>query len=97
MKTISLFYLFLCIAAKGNAQYKYPKTSEHEVVDDFLGNKITDDYRSLENTKDSTAQQWFEQQADYSNPIIANITGRHSLAKAMQDLNDGGGTRIFLI
>ncbi len=44
------------------AQYQYPATPEHPVVDDYFGTKITDSYRWLEDMKNPEVQKWFKDQ-----------------------------------
>lgn len=74
-----------------HAQYKYPFTPEHPVVDDYFGTKITDSYRWLEDMKSPEVQKWFKDEADFTNSIIKKIPGRDDLFKRMKEIQALGG------
>lgn len=73
------------------AQYKYPVTPEHPVVDDYFGTKITDSYRWIEDMKSTEVQKWFKEQGEFSNSIIKKIPGRDLLFNRMKEIQALGG------
>lgn len=73
------------------AQYQYPATPEHPVVDDYFGTKITDSYRWLEDMKNPEVQKWFKDQGDYTNTVIKKIPGRDALFNRMKEIQSLGG------
>ena len=86
------FTLLIFIASQiAQAQYKYPVTPEHPVVDDYFGIKITDSYRWLEDMKSPEVQKWFKDEADFTNSIIKKIPGRDDLFKRMKEIQTLGG------
>ena len=64
-----------------------PPTRRVPVTDDYFGMKVTDNYRWLENMKDSTVVNWFKAQADYTNSYLDKIPGRDSLVEAFKKLD----------
>jgi prolyl oligopeptidase len=75
----------LFFALSGSALFaQAPATPKNPVVDTYFGKQVTDNYRWLEDTKDTTVQKWFKAQADYSNSIIDKISGRDSLVKTLK-------------
>lgn len=76
------FIIAVHIAAHLYAQA--PATPKKPVIDTYFGMQVTDNYRWLEDTKDTTVQSWFKAQADYTNSIIDKIPGRDSLVKTLK-------------
>jgi prolyl oligopeptidase len=64
-----------------------PPTQRVPVTDDYFGMKVTDNYRWLENMKDSTVVNWFKAQADYTNGFLDKIPGRDSLVESFKRLD----------
>jgi prolyl oligopeptidase len=64
-----------------------PPTRRVPVTDDYFGMKVTDNYRWLENMKDSTVVNWFKAQADYTNSFLDKIPGRDSLVESFKRLD----------
>jgi prolyl oligopeptidase len=83
-----IFLVFYCFVGIANAQYNYPVTPEHPVVDNYFGTKITDNYRWLEDIKKPEVQDWFKEQSDYSSTIINKITGRDELFNRMKQIQE---------
>lgn len=79
------------------AQYKYPATPEHPVVDDYFGTKITDSYRWLEDMKNPEVQNWFKDQYNYTNTVIKKISGRDALFNRMKEIQALGGDRYSIV
>ena len=67
------------------------------VVDDYFGTKITDQYRYMEDLKDTSVQRWFKQQADYSRGILNSIPGRQALIDKMKEFDGRKSSRIFYV
>ncbi|SHK48634.1 prolyl oligopeptidase family serine peptidase [Chryseobacterium polytrichastri] len=80
-----------------SAQYNYPATPEHPVVDDYFGTKIIDNYRWLEDLKSSSVQSWFKAESDFSNTIIDKIAHREDLFKQMKDIQNMSGDSFGVI
>jgi prolyl oligopeptidase len=64
-----------------------PPTRRVPVTDDYFGMKVTDNYRWLENMKDSTVVNWFKAQSDYTNSYLDKIAGRDSLLEAFKKMD----------
>lgn len=67
---IATFFPLLVIAQKTNVAPSFKAT------DDYFGTKITDDYRNLENLKDSSTAKWIESQTKYANSVISKIPNK---------------------
>lgn len=74
-----------------SAQYNYPVTPEKTVIDDYFGTKITDNYRWLEDLKNSEVEKWFKSQSDFSHSIINKIPHREDLYKRMKEVQEMNG------
>ena len=83
--------IFLVFAQIAKAQFNYPTTKEIPVVDNYFGTKITDNYRWFENLEDTTVKTWIKTQADFSNNLIAKISGRDILLKRLKEYQQMGG------
>ncbi len=91
-KNCSIIIIF--IFTFGNtlrAQFLYPPSKEIPVVDDYFGNKITDNYRWLENLSDTTVLNWIKAQSDFSNKLISKINGKDVLQNRMKEYKKMGG------
>lgn len=76
MKTL-LLLLMINVSAFG--QYNYPPTKTVDSSETHFGVTYYDPYQWLENMKDPEVESWFKQQADFSNSILNNISGRDEL------------------
>ena len=77
----ALFY-FSCSQIAGNkkdVEFNPPATIRIPVTDTYFGMEVTDNYRWLENVKDSSVFQWLKAQSDYTNIWLDKIPGRDSL------------------
>ncbi len=81
-----VLFLIFYFAQITNAQYKYPNTLEHPIVDNYFGTKIIDNYRWLEDMDKPEVQTWFKEQSDFSNSIINKINGRDELFTHMKEI-----------
>lgn len=88
MKKI-VWHLVLLIspALYAQQQYHYPETKRVAVTDNYFGTEVTDNYRWLENIKDSSVVKWFRDQADYTNSVLAKIPGQQMLINEFEKLD----------
>ncbi|MBZ5857409.1 hypothetical protein [Flavihumibacter profundi] len=107
MKSSITFFLICVLFFSSSAQYRYPLTKTVDSSDTYFGVTYKDPYRWLENLKDPEAVDWFKQQADFSNAVLNNITGRDELIaewKMLDKLQPPGtgmtryeGARVFYL
>ncbi|HET6226463.1 MAG TPA: S9 family peptidase, partial [Bacteroidia bacterium] len=86
-------FIFLCSYLVVNAQYNYPVTPQHPVVDNYFGTQITDNYRWLEDMKNPEVQTWFKEQSNFSDAILSKINGRDELFNRMKQIQNMYGDR----
>ncbi|HEX9827949.1 MAG TPA: prolyl oligopeptidase family serine peptidase, partial [Flavobacteriaceae bacterium] len=78
--------VFNCQVASNQHAYKnYPKFDKWPVKDDYFGTSITDDYRNMENLKDTTVINWFKAQSEHTNGYLDNLPLKAHLAEQMND------------
>lgn len=84
-----LFYISCTNSLAGdNAKGTTPPITQRiPVVDNYFGMKVTDNYRWLENMKDSSVVNWFKAQSNYTNSFLDKIPGRDSLVEAFKKLD----------
>jgi prolyl oligopeptidase len=85
------FYLTLFISLysiKIFSQYKYPITKTVDTSYIYWGSVYKDPYRWLEDLKSSEVKNWYKQQADFSNSILNEITGRDELIEEYKKLDN---------
>ncbi len=71
MKIFIATFFSLCLnAQKTNIAPSVPAT------DDYFGTKIIDEYRNLENLKDSSTIKWMRSQTNYANSVINKIPNK---------------------
>lgn len=85
MKKLILSSSFLFTVATLFAQQ--PASPKKPVTDTYFNWKVIDNYRWLEDTKDTTVKTWLKAQADYTNAQLNKIPGRDSLIKTFQQYN----------
>ncbi len=86
------FALLVFITSQtSQAQFKYPPTPEHPVVDDYFGTKITDSYRWMEDMKNPEVLKWFKDQGDFTNSVIKKIPNRDALFNRMKEIHSLAG------
>lgn len=73
---LSAFLMFIDVQAQ---IFSYPHTPRHPVADTLWGKIVIDDYRWLEDMNNQTVQEWFKQQANYTDSILDKIPGRNVL------------------
>jgi prolyl oligopeptidase len=86
-KIISFAIIQICLNGTF-AQYNYPATKMVDSSDMLFGATYKDPYRWLENVKQPDANDWYKQQADYTNSIISKISGREALKTLYRNLGD---------
>jgi prolyl oligopeptidase len=79
--------LSLCLIYSAKAQYNYPSTKTVDSSDTYFGVTYKDPYRWLENLKSPEVEEWFKDQADYTNSIMSKISGRDALIKEWKELD----------
>lgn len=68
-------FIFVFLSLFLNAQ-KSNLPPSVSVTDDYFGTKIIDEYRNLENLKDSATIKWMKSQADYANSVINKVPNK---------------------
>ncbi len=64
--------------------YDYPKIEKQIITEEYCGVKVTDDYRNLENLKDSSVIKWFKEQESFTKNILSQIKGSNELFEKMK-------------
>ena len=84
--------LLLLIPAVASAQSQLPNTPVRPVTEDYLGTKVVDPYRWLENTADPEVIAWMKAQNDYTRAVLGRIPGRDELLARIKSLDNAGNT-----
>jgi len=87
MKRMFFTSLTLSVSFLSFSQYHYPVTPVVPVVDNYFGTTVTDNYRWLENIKDSAVVKWFKSQSDFTNNVLSKIPGQQILITEMETLD----------
>jgi prolyl oligopeptidase len=74
-----------------------PATRRVPVTDDYFGMKVTDNYRWMENLKDSSVTKWFEAQDAYAENIFNKISGRDELLAEYNAFDSLQSDQIWVI
>ncbi len=83
-----LIILVLCLfSSLAFAQLKPPVTKTVDSTDTYFGKTYKDPYRWLEYIKDTSVVSWFKQQANYSEAMLDNISGRDELIAEWKKLD----------
>lgn len=94
MKKILYFLFFISIFCScnkkddNNSVYNYPKISKEIDTTFYWGKAIKDDFRNLENSNDTLVQEWYENQGNYADKIIYNISNRDNLATFLDEIDN---------
>ena len=75
----TLFLTFAFVTISSFAQFNYPITKTVDSSNTYFGITYKDSYRWLENMKNPEVENWFRQQAKFTNNILENITGTTEL------------------
>lgn len=84
--TTSLMILFTLQLSYSQTQYPIAKSIPAK--DTYHGIEITDEYRNMEDLKDSSVIKWMSENSNYTDTIINSITNRDSLYKKFKNLDD---------
>lgn len=95
MKTRATLLFFLLVCSSLFAQL--PASPKKPVTDTYFGMQVTDNYRWLEDTKDTAVKQWFKDQANYTNSQLDQISGRDSLVDILKNYDSLQPYRIKYI
>jgi prolyl oligopeptidase len=91
MRSLTLLFLFVIIIGcrynqnEDNKQ-KYPKTPKSPIVDNYYGKVIRDEYRGLENLKDTTTINWFKAQDELTESYFKQLKTKTVVEKRLSDL-----------
>ena len=88
MKPIVYIVTFttLFMSIKSSAQ-SYPSTKTGTEVDVFHGVSYPDPLRWIEDIKNPEVEQWFKNQAEYTNQVFSKLNGIQALAKEWNELS----------
>lgn len=70
-----------------NAQYHYPPTKIGDSTDNYFGVTYHDPYRWLEHIETPAVENWFKQQANFTDSILNNLNGRDALIAEWKKLD----------
>lgn len=79
--------LVLVLAAAPLPQFVYPPTKTVEASDTWFGKTVKDPYRWLEDLESPDARDWFKQQANLTDGLLARIPARDALAEEWMKLD----------
>jgi prolyl oligopeptidase len=88
MKTIiAVAILFLATTVTAQVKYNYPASRTEPVTDDYFGMKVIDNYRWMENLRDTTVQNWFKVQGHFTDSILQTLPVIDTLISEMEVLD----------
>lgn len=64
------------------------------VTDEYFGVKVSDPYRYMEDLADPEVVAWFKGQNDYTQSVLARISGRNALLERMKALDESAPARV---
>lgn len=85
---ITTFFPLLMIAQKTN------RAPTVKTTDNYFGTEITDDYRNLENLKDSSTVKWMRSQTKYANSVISKIPNKDNYLNKRLELDKRQGYSV---
>ncbi|WP_298515811.1 prolyl oligopeptidase family serine peptidase [uncultured Kordia sp.] len=81
-KVLGIIFIILISCSKEHSfQRTVPASIQDNTTETYHGKVIADQFRPLENMKDSTVLNWYEKEANYAQSILKNISGRNSFRK----------------
>ena len=88
MKPILLFLasVALFLGAGNVTKLNYPVAPKGDQVDDYLGAKVADPYRGLENADAASTEKFVEQENELTFGYLAKLPGREAIKKQLTDL-----------
>lgn len=85
-----IFFIILCVSCVDYSNISfiqdYPITYKQPTIDNYFGHKITDDYRHLENLKDTSVVNWFKVQDDFTEKCLEKNTNQKKLADQIRKI-----------
>ena len=93
MRRIKIFittFFSLCLFAQ-----KIDKAPSQPATDDYFGNKIIDEYRNLEDLKDSSTTKWMKSQTNYANSVINRIPNKDNYLNKRLEFDKKQGYSIY--
>jgi len=89
--------LLSCDSNKNKRFNNYPKAPKEIVETQYFDTTLVDEYRSLENLKDSSVLNWFHDQIDYATNILNKLSGRKALEAKMEKFASNGNANYSLL
>jgi len=86
-------YIFIFLSLSLGAQ-KTNLAPSVPAIDHYFGTPLTDDYRNLENLKDSATARWMKSQTDYANFLINKIPNRDYYLKKRLEFDKRQGYSV---
>ena len=90
MKTVAIYMILFALITSCSTEKKeeitYPKTKKEPIVDTYFGEKVTDDYRWLENDRSTETKQWVKAQNKLTFGYLEKIPFRDKLRKRIEEL-----------
>jgi len=88
VKPILLFLasVALFLGAGNVTKLNYPVAPKGDQVDDYLGAKVADPYRGLENADAASTEKFVEQENELTFGYLAKLPGREAIKKQLTDL-----------
>lgn len=90
MKIFITTFFSLCLFAQ-----KTDKAPSKNAIDDYFGHKIIDEYRNLENLKDSSSTKWMKSQTNYANAVINQIPNKDNYLNKRLEFDKKQGYSIY--
>ncbi len=88
MKQIIFFLSLMILSIFSFAQsWQYPPTKTVDGADTYFGVTYPDPYRWLENMKDPEVTDWFKKQAEFTDAVLNNLSGRNELLNEIKELD----------
>ncbi len=85
---VVVFFSFNAKAQRSNLAPSKPAT------DVYFGNTVIDDYRNLENLKDSKVLEWMQSQTNYTNSLLDKLPNRNYYVEKRLELDKEQGYSI---
>lgn len=95
--TLLLFILVVlcyCTPKEQSQSAQLPSINPVPVSETHFGMELTDDYRNLEDLKDTNVVNWMKAQADYARSFLDNIPGRQGLIDKMVEFDARSSSKI---
>ena len=88
---LCLFLMTSCFSKSKSPDFSdFPKTKIDTIGDYYFGKLIYDEFRHLENLKDTTVTNWFKAQDDFTEKYFEEVTYQKKIAEQLrsQNIND---------